>query len=288
MAVQTIKIPKKFADICGLIRDGQEDGFEKLQAYKGLEHQKIAVMAQCAYFDGDFTQGLELDMELCPYWDEWHYGNIRSEHVAAMAFAARALEREDEVIRFFEGQIALSEADTDLPQHIKKSHVTCYQNHIAQIKTGLMPHFNEKETYRPPENPLSVKEIRAILEERIKAKKDKPKDFGSTEGIYSLFLRCAREGVVTDALGLYEQIADLELPHSIDWQITALACYNYIGDEAKGFDVVLRIARQRLWFVAAATQVRPMDFFRHPAILPYLSNKAKLERIKQAACECGN
>jgi hypothetical protein len=34
-----------------------------------------------------------------------------------------------------------------------------------------------------------------------------------------------------------------------------LGCYNYIGDyigdETKGFDVVLRMARQRLWLVAA-------------------------------------
>ena len=119
----TVKIPKKFADICALIRDGQDDGIEKLNVFPGLEHQKTAVLAELAYFDGEFEKALAYDMELCPFWDEWHYSNIRTEHTAAMAFAAKLLGRSDEVTGFFKEQISLVENNAERPAHIKNGYI---------------------------------------------------------------------------------------------------------------------------------------------------------------------
>jgi hypothetical protein len=280
--IETVKIPKKFADICALVRDGEADSLEKLKAYQGLEHQKIAVLAQCAYFDGDFAAGLSLDMQLCPYWNEWHYSNIGTEHIAAMAFAARILERQNEVCDFFGEQITLLEGDTDTPVHIIKGGIARYENKIEYIKTGVVPHFTEMETYRPPEKPLSVDELKAAVEERVKSKKDKPVDWDSTEGFARIFSECKNKGDIYDAIEYYEKIPDAELPDSVDWQIAALSCYNYLENEKKGFEIVLRMASQRLWYVAAHTQVRPMDFFRHPSVFPYLSDKSRLEAITEA------
>ena len=233
--MEAVKIPKKFADICALIRDGQADGIEKLNAYQGLERQKAAVLAEVAYFEGDWENALSLDMGLCAFWDEWHYCNISVEHTAAMAFAARLLSREDEVVRFFKEQIAFVESNPDMPAHIRNSYKVIYEHRIEYIKSGIMPYATEDETY----------------------------------------------GKIEDSLAQYELVKDDNL--STMWHIKALSGYNYTGDTKKAFEVVLRMARQRLWFVAAVTQVRPMEFFTHPSIYGFLSDKGNLERITQAA-----
>lgn len=139
-----LKIPKKFADICTLVRDGNPDGLTKFTAYDGLENQKKAVLAVVGvYFEGNFTEALELDKEICPFWDEWHYSNVR-EHVSAMAFAARHLSREDEMIDFFQQQAEIAMKDSTKPTHIQQSYNSCYKNYIEFIKTGIVPHFTEK------------------------------------------------------------------------------------------------------------------------------------------------
>ncbi|MDR1367988.1 MAG: hypothetical protein LBJ76_04645 [Candidatus Accumulibacter sp.] len=276
MASEIVKIPKKFADACALIRDGKSDGIEKLRACKGLEHQKTAVLAECAYFDGDFSKGLSFDMEICPHWDEWHYSNIGTEHVAAMAFAARILGRKDEVVRFFAEQGARAMGDPEIPEHIQRARKNYYALQTEYIKTGVLPYFTEDETYRPPETSSSVDEIRSNIR-----KDGKKLDLDSDEGCFKVFRQCCSEGSLPDMLKLYERIAENDL--STMWHIKALSGCNYLGDEEKGLEIVLRMARQRLWLAAAVTQVRPMEFFCHPSVFPYLSDKAKLKQIMQAA-----
>jgi hypothetical protein len=275
-----VKIPKKFADICALVRDGREGGIAALNAYPGLGHQREAVLAEAAYFSYDFETALDLDKGLCPFWDEWHYANIRTEHTAAMSFAARALGRQNEIVRFFTGQIALVASGDERPEHIKNAHITNYENRIAYIESGVMPFFSEKETYKPVEVPASLNEIReALIEE--KARRKKGLDLASDSGQESLFLKAFDKGSIVDALAIYEKIADNIV--STYTHLNALSGYNHTGDRERAFDVVLRLARQRLWVVASATQVRPMEFFTHPSMHAFLSGKGNLEKITQAA-----
>ena len=277
--LNTIIIPKGFAAICALIRDNQSEGIEQLNAYPGLERQKTAVLAEVAYFDGEFEVGLESDMTLCSFWDEWHYSNVRTEHTAAMAFAAQMMGRQDEMISFFDGQISLLKNDTDIdtPEHIKNAKIKNYENRIEHLKTGIVPYYTEKETYKLPEAVVALDDLRAEV-----AKANKKLDMDSSDGQFALFKTVCTKGTLEDMLTIYETIADNNL--STVWHINALVGYNYARNTEKALEVVLRMARQRLWIVASETQVRPMEFFTHPSMFGFLSDRDSLERIKQAAC----
>jgi len=88
------------------------------------------------------------------------------------------------------------------------------------------------------------------------------------------------KGRLEDRLRIYEEIADKNLTDM--WHLEAIVGYNYLNDTQKAFGAVLRMAKARFWFAAAATQVRPMEFFTHPAIFPYLFVKDKLREIVAA------
>lgn len=275
MTVKAVKIPKKFGDICVLIRDGKNDGIEKLNAYNGLERQKTAVLAEVAYFDGDFGKALSMDKEICPFWQEWHYGNIRTEHTAAMAFAAKILGREDEITGFFNELIVAVNDDCEMPPHIKNTFKKGYENLIEYMDSGVLSGFSEKETYKPPINPMSFEEIREAV-----IKENKKLDIDSEKAKMLIFNKICTSGALDDRLDFYERIAENTI--STMWHIHALVGYNHTGDAEKAFEVVLRMAKQRLWHVASATQVRPMEFFTHPAVFPFLKDVSYLNKIVSA------
>jgi hypothetical protein len=93
-------------------------------------------MAELAYFDGDFPKALQLDMSLCPWWGEWHYSNVRTEHIAAMTFAAFRLGKEAELAGFFREQIALEQSRTEEKEHIIKANVRGYELEIEKLEAG--------------------------------------------------------------------------------------------------------------------------------------------------------
>lgn len=278
MPIEVVKPPKKFRDICDLIRDGQaEQGLEKLGAYNALEHQKWAVLAEVAYFGGDFETALDYDKQLCPFWGEWHYANVRGEHVAAMAFAAEQLGRQSEYVSFFEQQAALAEAEADIAAHLKNAKVAVYKNAVQRLQSGVVPYFSEKEAYAPPEQPLSMDELAA--EVKRTDKKGKPENSAAFRE--SMFQKSCRFGAPADMLALYDEVKDNNL--STMWHIYALGAYNFLGDTQKAREVVLRMAAQRLWYVAAPTQVRPMELFAHPSAFAFLRDKQDLRDIADAA-----
>ncbi|MFV0290281.1 MAG: hypothetical protein ACK5IJ_05190 [Mangrovibacterium sp.] len=272
MAITTVKIPKKFKNICDLICDGKEEGLQKLSEYKEFEHQKIAVLAELEYFNGNFNKALDYDMQICPFFGEWNYSNIREEHVAAMTFAAKEVKRENEVIDFFVEQISFIESDFDVPEHIKNSYKKYYEIQIEILKTGT--HLNY-EIYVENENPSSIDELITEL------KNEKKKlDIKSSEGQYQLLSKCCSKGNLKDMLLIYEQICDDNLS---TWHMKALIGYKHLGNDDKVLEVVLRMAKQRLWRVASHTQVRPMEFFTHSALWEVLKDKSVLEKIVQAS-----
>jgi len=105
-------------------------------------------------------------------------------------------------------------------------------------------------------------------------------DIDSDKAKMAIFNKICKYGTIDDRLYFYEGIAENNI--ATMWHINALVGYNHLGDTDKAFEVVLRMAKQRLWFVAAVTQVRPMEFFTHPAIYPYLSDTDKLKKIVEA------
>ena len=138
MKIQEVKIPKDFVKICDLIRDVKEEGIKKLHQYKGLENQKNAILAEIAYFDGDFEKAINYSMKVCPFWGEWHYANIKEEQLAAMAFAAIQIGKQDDLIKFFNEQI--------IREQSKDTHY--YKLLIEFLETG--EHFEaEEQQYKP-------------------------------------------------------------------------------------------------------------------------------------------
>jgi hypothetical protein len=232
----------------------------------------MAVLAEVAYFEGDFDKALSINKELCPFWQEWHYSNIRIEHTAAMAFVARTLGRQDEIISFFNEQIEMANSDSEMPTHIKNGYKKNYENRIEYMKTGIVPHFTEKETYTPLKHPLSLEAIRDSV-----IKENKTLDIDSDKVKMAIFNKICMDGTLDDRLDFYEDIAESNI--TTMWHIYALVGYNHLGESEKAFKVVLRMAKQRLWFVAAVTQVRPMEFFTHPAIYPFLNDTDRLRKI---------
>ena len=128
------KLPKKFRDACTLILTDREAGVNALAvpAFDELTHQRDAVFAELAYFDGDFEKALGLDMSICPWWGEWHYSNIRTEHIAAMTFAAFRLGKEAGLITFFKEQIALEQTRT----YGYKGTARGYEQQIEKLTAG--------------------------------------------------------------------------------------------------------------------------------------------------------
>ncbi|MCL2654438.1 MAG: hypothetical protein FWD65_01890 [Coriobacteriia bacterium] len=132
--VVTKRLPKKFRDACDLVITDRESGVAALSApaFESFAHQRDAVFAELAYFDGDLGKALELDKTLCPYWGEWHYSNIRTEHCAAMTFAAFRLGKEAGLIEFFKEQIAFEQSRTQVSQVVIRG----YEIQIERLTTG--------------------------------------------------------------------------------------------------------------------------------------------------------
>jgi hypothetical protein len=132
------KLPKKFRDVCTLILSNREQGVHALAdpAFDAFAHQRDAIMAELAYFDGDFEKALQLDMSICPWWSEWHYCNVCTEHIAAMSFAAFRLSREAELIAFFKEQITWEQFRAGEKEHIIRANVRYYESQIEKLIAG--------------------------------------------------------------------------------------------------------------------------------------------------------
>jgi hypothetical protein len=132
------KLPKKFREACTLILRDREAGVNALglPAFDAFARQRDAVLAELAYFDGDFEKALRLDMSLCPWWGEWHYSNIRTEHITAMTFAAFRLGKEMELTWFFREQIALEQSRAEEKKHIVEARIRGYELEIEKLGAG--------------------------------------------------------------------------------------------------------------------------------------------------------
>ncbi len=265
--MEVIKLPKKFQTVCDEIRDGSYESIEKLDAFSEFPHQAAAVKAAVAYFDKDYETAVDLTCGIMPYWDEWYYGNIPDEYMAAMVFAAKEVGKEDQV-----RQALNEESERTLTKNIEKYGEGKHPRHkycdlmLKYLDTGIMPHFDELN-YTAPADVKSVDEI-------IKERKIKPGDKNKLYSMLCFF------GSPEDAIKIYEEIKDGRLSETD--RENAVIRYLYLNEDEKALQAIERMASDRLWTVASPTQVRPMKFFMHPMMHKVLKDGESLARIRNA------
>lgn len=268
----TIKLPKKFREVCYAIMDGHNEALETLESFSKYPHQITAVKAEIAYYNMDYENALKYDLDILPFFDEWYYSNMADEHMAAMSFAAIKLHRETQVIEAFtQEQERIRAEGGRLPQskycEIMKSY----------LQRGMLPFSDsDKMHYHDPADGKTIEELRQELKTIIKKI-----DFDSVDGQMKLFHSCCRSGSAKDAIKIYEQISN-EHPSELVYE-NAIVRYLYLGEKEKAIQTIERMATARLWAVASPTQVRPMKFFKLPFMHDFLDDKEVLTRIREAS-----
>lgn len=220
------KLPKKFRDACDLIRNGHtEEGLQALEAFKDeFEPQVNAILAEVHYFKGDWEIALDYDLQVLPYWDEWHYSNVRTEHLAAMAFATKVLKKETVVKDIFNQQILALQKNPNLSDHMKKGQMAYYQNMKTYLDTGELPYFSEKESYKLPENILTEEEIIAELKQKDK-KFDLTKHAHQSKLLFRLYDEAAPEAIIN-----YYQKIEPDVSLSLAPLLLVVLVANYLGN----------------------------------------------------------
>ena len=101
--MNVVKLPKNFRTACYDVMDDKEGSLDAIEKFSGkFPHQVAAVLAEADYFDGNFSNALDRDITVLPWFDEWHYSNVKDEHMAAMTTVAIVLNRKSELIDIFE------------------------------------------------------------------------------------------------------------------------------------------------------------------------------------------
>ena len=268
----TIKLPKKFREVCYAIMDGHNEAMETLESFSKYPHQITAVKAEIAYYNMDYENALKYDLDILPFFDEWYYSNVADEHMAAMSFAAIKLHRETQVIEAFTQEQERIRAEDGRLQQSKYCEIM-----KSYLQKGMMPFSDSnKMHYHDPADGKTIEELRQKLKTMIKKI-----DFDSVDDQMKLFHSCYRSGSAKDAVKIYEQISNDPLSTSICENVIVL--YLYLGEKEKAIQTMERMATARLWAVASPTQVRPMRFFKLPFMHDFLSDEKVLKRIREAA-----
>lgn len=270
--MKTRELSKDFMDICTLIREGENEvGIQRLKDYRGFESQKNAILAEIEYFNGNFKKALEYDIEVIPYFNEWYYSNVMNEHVAAMSYVSKKIGKENLIINEFQKQINLIEENQTTPIHIKKPQILYYEKCCNYIITGDFFKTNE---YKPNKNIMTMEEIEEDF-------RDEYLDFdmNSDVGQQIIFEKCCIRGTLEDMLKIYDKIRTVNVKIGTTYLIKIITAYQYLEENEKAFEVILKLARNKDWYIASHTQVMPMEFFTYPCIMKYLDDKSCLEKI---------
>ena len=269
--MNTIRLPKKFRDLCDAIRNGNESEVASLKALQKFPHQVTAVKAEVAYFNQDYQHALELDLSILPYWDEWHYCNAANEHLAAMTVAALRLHREQEI-----GKVLSEEQKRLLSDPEGNQQRATYCAKMADcLQRQILPFADSATlTYAEPAEPQSLDELwENVKQIDRKAKPDSPLSLSRH------FHQCCVYGSARDALSVFHR-----LPYPTEGNYyDAILRTRYLGDEEATLSLLEKLAASRLWYVASPTQVRPMTFFTNPVLYEYVVREDSLQRIKKAA-----
>ncbi len=268
--MDVVTLPKKIRDLCAVIRDGGEPDPKALAAFREkFPHQAAAVEAEVAAFRQDWGTALDRTLFVLPWLGEWYYSNVRAEQMTLLAFSARQLGREEEA------RAALTRERESLlrenPEADSRSPGYTYAGYMLEyLETGILPYDKELH-YAGPESPKSREELEASIP---------PKDRGTLTGRQKLMNLCCLYGTAADALDLYEELKGGLLTEM--WHQQAIQRYLYLGAEEAAIQAAERWAAGRLWNNAAPTQVRPVCFFQHPILHPFLLDLEKIRRLESA------
>lgn len=218
---------------------------------------------------------MDRDITVLPWFDEWHYSNVKDEHMAAMTTAAIVLNRQSELIDIFEKEkIRLQGENNNGPK------IFFIDAMIECLKTGVMPcnrirgdaKFKEAIDHKSKEE--LIKEVKS---------KNKNIQEGSVVWRTKLFTFCRLQGYPKDALEIFEdRMKRKDEMSELDY-IEAIKLYQFFGKYDEAMKIAEELATSRLWAVASATQVRPMSFFLEPVLCPYLLEADSLVRIRKAS-----
>ena len=274
--MNVVKLPKNFRMACYDVMDDKEGSLEAIEKFSGkFPHQVAAVLAEADYFDGNFSNALDRDITVLPWFDEWHYSNVKDEHMAAMTTAAIVLNRQGELIDIFEEEkIRLQGESGNGPK------IFFLDAMIECLKTGVMPcnRIRGDAKFKEAVDPKSKEEL--IKEVKLKNKKIEE---GSVAWRTKLFTICRLQGYPQDALEIFEDRMKCKDEMSELDYIEAIKLYRLFEKYDEAMKTVEELATSRLWVVASATQVRPMSFFLEPVLCPYLLESDSLSRIRKAS-----
>lgn len=272
--MNAIRLPKKFRDICTDIRNGNENAIVSLETMSKYPNQITAVKAEIAYFNQDYQTALNLDLELLPSFDEWHYSNVANEHLAATAVAALRLHREQEVTDALQSE---RRRTLDNPEANKQRAVYC-EKMVGYIEKRVLPFSDWDDfTYQEPSEPKSLGELWANV-----MAIDKKSQTDSPQALSRFFYQCYTYGSAEDALSVFNRMPAEIRSAGVYEQAILLALH--IGDTSLAVRLMEELAASRLWFAASPTQVRPMRFYTNPVLCKSIVQGETMQRIKEAGC----
>lgn len=106
------------------------------------------------------------------------------------------------------------------------------------------------------------------------------KERESKAGRQKLLNLCCLYGTAADALALYEELAGEGTVLTEMWHRYAIQRYLCLGDREGALRAAERWGASRLWAAASPTQVRPVCFFQHPMLHPFLTDPETIERLR--------
>ena len=201
--MEIVKLPKKFREICYRVMDGHDGALAELETFVKYPHQVTAIKAEVAYFNGDWEKGLEYDMEILPYLNEWYYAIVGNEHRAAMVVSALKIGREKELSKSLTETLKIYREEYDNRPHSIKNIL----NMKLFLKNKILPYSNSEDSYyHIPESPIDLAKIKDKLKTLIKKK-----DINTSYGRLRLFYLTYQEGYPEDAIKTFEEINDGEM-----------------------------------------------------------------------------
>lgn len=271
--MEVVRLPKKYRDLCGLLMDGGEPDPKLFDAFREkFPHQAAAVEAEIAAFQMDWETVLEKELFLLPFLREWYYSNVPAQQMTLLAFAARQLGREAEA------RAALAKMQEDLlaenPEADRPSPLCTYAGYMLDyLDTSILPYHDELN-YSEPAQPRTVEELQKELT---------PKERGSSGGQQKLLNFCCLYGTAAEALALYEELVEEGTLLTEMWHQYAIQRYLYLGNREAAIQTAERWGASRMWAMASPTQVRPVCFFQHPMLHPFLTDRETIGRLGKSA-----
>lgn len=270
--MDVVRLPKKFRDLCGVIRDGGEPDPKAMDAFRAkFPHQAAAVEAETAAFRMDWETVLDRTLFVLPWLREWYYSNVPAQQMTLLAFAAKRLGREGEARAALAGEREVLLREN--PEADRPGPYTTYAGYMLDyLETGALP-YDEELRYADPARPETAESLAATLP-------GKGRD--TREWKLKLMNLCCLKGTAAEALALYEEVRGEPLTEM--WHQYAIQRYLYLGAEEEALRAAERWAAGRFWAAAAPTQVRPVCFFQHPMLHPFLMDGEKIGRLERAGC----